>query len=461
MRNCIPENIRVVLQEIEKEHECKIYAVGGCVRDLFLEKESKDLDFVTVGGDAVEIFTALGRRFNTKITTSFDRFGVAQIIIGDLILEIIEARKEVYQENSRKPIVTKGTLDDDILRRDFTINSLFQTLDGRVFDRTGRGLYDLKRKKIVTVGLEDVTFSDDPLRMLRAIRFVSKYGFECDVDTIKGIKRNRERIHIISAERIRDEILQIVNGEHAREGLLLMQSTGLLHEVLPELEQQIGVIQNEHHIFDVWEHSLHAMENAPQIPFVRLLALLHDIGKPDTFQKIDGKVTFYNHDEKGAEMIGDILRRLRFSRKEIEQAEKVVKNHLRPLLYDRKIYTKDAIKRMVRIFGEERELIFMVAEADAKASAHPETRELSYLKEQMELIDKEPEIKNIKISLSPLTGDEICRICKRQDRGKWIGELKKLLEDAVLDGTIDMHDKAGAEKWITMHYNRSSSEMEL
>ncbi len=318
-------------------YENDVYLVGGAVRDRLLNLPIKDVDLVvsdhglTGGIDCAEF---LAKKLNIFKKDSnpviFPRFGTAKLTLSDgMDIEFVAPRKEQYTEGSRKPLVTAGTLEDDAFRRDFTINALFQRLsDYQILDLTGKGLQDLFNKVINTTSDASYIFNEDPLRMLRAVRFACKYNFDLPLYLIRALKTNAAKLKTISQERIQDELNKILLLPKPSKAIRLFHVTGLLQFFLPELETLVGVTQNSYHKDDVFMHTMNVLDNAVPELMVRLSALFHDCGKPLTRTEVDGKVRFIGHDEVGAEIAKKALHRLKYSNEVIDYITTIVKHHM-------------------------------------------------------------------------------------------------------------------------------------
>lgn len=420
------------------------YIVGGFVRDRLLGAESKDVDILVVGGDAqspLHVLGALSTRFGWHRPQHFEHFGTAQVRGDGWIVEAVHARAERYDPGSRKPSVRTGSLDEDIWRRDFTVNALAQTLDGLVLDRTGRGLDDLHAGVLRTPLDPADTFSEDPLRMYRAARFTAQLGFTPAPGVVEAIHAQAERSDILSVERIRDELRRLLLSPHPRRGVEVLRQGGLLARVLPEVAAMQGVEQSGHHTYDVYDHTMHALDAAPSDLVTRTAVLLHDVGKPPCHVLDErGRHTFHDHPTVGAAMATAILARLRYSNDEVRDVATLVRLHLRPIQYDPTTYSDAAVRRLIRDAGPLRERLLDVARADTAASGYPTLAGIDALAERMALLDCGGAVSAL---VSPLDGDELQRRSGRGP-GTWIAEAKRLLVDAVLDGRLDPGDPEAA-----------------
>lgn len=409
--------------------------VGGYVRDRLLggEREAaiNEVDVLVLGGKGIALAQAVARLASSHPPVIFERFGTAHVETPGFAIEFVSSRVEKYQPESRKPEVTPGSLLDDVMRRDFTVNSLLMEWDGTVLDLTGRGLDDLAARRIATPLEPAVTFDEDPLRMLRAVRFAVTLGFELDPAVEEAIRQHAARLRppVVSMERIRDEFLKILIAPDVLEGLRLLDSTGLLPLILPELEPGKGMEQGGWHSHDVFGHALLACSLTPPDGETRLAGLLHDVGKPATHEKREGKITFIGHQEVGARIAADTLKRLRFPGEQIEAVSRLVRLHMRPIQYDPESWEDRAVRRLVRDAGPELDRLLDLARADMRASHYPDVRKIDHLAERIERLDAEA----INAIRSPLDGEQLMARTGRP-AGPWIGRAKLALEEAILDG---------------------------
>jgi poly(A) polymerase len=447
-----PLALEDVLEAIARAAEAvnvEAYLVGGFVRDRLLGgAPSKDIDLVTVGMDPMPLLAAVASAFGWHPPERFERFGTAQIRGPGFVVEGVRARAERYDPDSRNPDVRPGSLDDDIKRRDFTVNALCQTLDGRVIDLTRRGLDDLHARVLRTPLDPAVTFAEDPLRMYRAARFVAQLGFTLAPGTIEAMRAQADRTSILSVERITDELRRLLTSPHPGAGVNVLHEAGLLEQVLPELLAAVGVEQGGFHIHDVFDHSVAALDAAPGDLVTRTAALLHDIGKPATHVVVaDGRHTFYDHAQVGADMARVILTRWRYSNDEIGDVTRLIRLHLRPIQYDREKFGDPAVRRLIVDAGDLREQLLDLARADTRASSFPTVDALDELQERMARLDAGGAVSAMQ---DPLTGDDLMAIAGRGP-GPWVGRVKAELRDAVLDGSIAPGDSAAARAWLDEH----------
>lgn len=430
----------------------EVYVVGGFVRDLFLDRHSADLDFVTVGSGislAHAVAESLGKK--GKLTV-FANYGTAQIRHKDLELEFVGARKESYTRDSRKPIVEDGSLDDDQKRRDFTINAMAICLNrgrfGQLVDPFG-GLADLERKIIRTPLDPDLTFSDDPLRMIRAIRFATQLEFEILPATFDGIKRNAKRIEIISKERINDELGKIMRSAKPSIGLYLLDESGLLERIMPEVYALKGVdtVNGRAHK-DNFIHTLKVVDNVAERSdneWLRWAALLHDIAKPVT-KKWDSTLgwTFHNHNFIGERMVPRIFQAMKMPMNDkMKYVQKLVGLHMRPQQVGEEGVSDSGVRRLLTDAGEDVDDLMILAESDLTSRNPVKVKSaldgFMALRERMREIVAADDYRKWK---NPINGNEIMErlgIPPSQE----ISRLKQMVKDAILDGLIpNDHDAA-------------------
>jgi poly(A) polymerase len=419
------------------------YVVGGYVRDILLNRPSKDIDFVCVGS-GINLAEAVGKELGRVQVTVYKNFGTAQIRFEDLELEFVGARKESYRTDSRKPIVEDGSLTDDQHRRDFTINALAISLNasnyGELIDPFS-GTVDLKKKIIRTPLNPDITFSDDPLRMMRAVRFASQLNFDIEPDTFNSTITQAERLKIVSQERIIDELNKIIMSPLPSYGFKLLFHSGLLKQFFPELVALHGVeyVDNKAHK-DNFFHTLQVLDNVAKTSddlWLRWAAILHDIAKPLTkrFDKVHGW-TFHGHEEKGARMTPAIFRRLKLPMDErMVFVQKLVRLHLRPIPLSREV-TDSAIRRLLFDAGNDIEALMTLCRADVTSKNNEKVgrilKNFDLVEQKMKEVEEKDHIRNFQ---PPVTGDEIIQMYNLPP-SKLIGELKDRIKDAILEGEI-------------------------
>ncbi len=449
-----------VLHLIGKEADVlglECYVIGGYVRDLILHRPSKDIDIVVVGS-GIELAQAVAKVLKGSHLSVFKTYGTAQVKRGDMELEFVGARRESYHHDSRNPIVEVGTLEDDQNRRDFTINAMAICLNndryGELVDPFG-GIDDLEELTIRTPLDPDITFSDDPLRMMRGIRFATQLGFYLHPDTFDAIVRNKERINIITRERIADELNKIMLSRKPSVGWLLLDKTGLLPLVCPAVAQLKGVETKEGRGHkDVFVHTLQVLDNVAATDsavsddkrlWLRWAALLHDIGKPKTKQWEEGTGwTFRNHNYIGAKMIPAIFRQMKLPQNEkMDYVRKLVDLHMRPQNLIEDTVTDSAVRRMLFDAGDDIDDLMLLCDADITSKNQEKVKRFhdnyQLVKRKMVELEEKDRIRNFQ---PPVAGNEIMELLHLEPC-QTVGELKAAIKDAILDGTIpNEHDAA-------------------
>lgn len=442
--------VLATIRESAQRNDVEAYLVGGFVRDRLIGREGKDIDLLVVGEGAVPLLAGVARAFDWPPPQVFEHFGTAQVRGDGFVIEAVRARAERYDPSSRKPSVMPGTLDEDVWRRDFTVNALCQTLDGELLDRTGRGLSDLAAGVLRTPLDARDTFSEDPLRMYRAARFVAQLGFDLADGVLDAMRDMAPRAAILSVERVTEELRRLLISAHPRRGMEVLRDSGLAAVHLPELLEMVGVEQSGYHIYDVWTHTLVALDLAPRDELVRIAVLFHDLGKPRTHAVAeDGRHTFYDHPEVGAQMARQVMERLRFSNAEIAAVVELVRHHLRPIQYDPASFGDSAVRRMMRDVGELRGPLLEVARADTRASAFPETVGIDDLEERMGRLEAASGDARSAFE-SPLDGEALMAMAGRGP-GPWVGAAKRALSDAVVEGAVPPGDAEAARRWLAEH----------
>ena len=442
------DSVRSILEiagALGEKKEIEVYVVGGFVRDLLMGSPINDIDLMTIG-EGIPFAEMLANELGRKKIVPFKKFGTALIPGNEIQIEVATARKENYEGNSRKPSeIIYTDLEGDLLRRDFTINAMAMNITpllfGELTDPYG-GISDIKKKVIKTPLDPDETFSEDPLRMMRAAYSASKLGLKLDESCLRSIKRQISRIGIVSTERIRDEFIKILTTDKPSIGLVILQKTGLMKTVFPEINVMYGMDQTpEWHHKDIFAHTLQVVDNSAKLSDkmkIRFAALVHDIAKPIT-RRVDKEkgYTFHGHDAIGGKMIDTVAKRMKLSNDLKDYLKKLTLLHLRPIALVKSIVTDSAVRRLMVAAGEDLEDLMILCRADI-TTKNPK-RVKRYLKnfekveEKMANVNKKDKMVAFQ---SPVRGDEIMSVCGLKE-GTKVGVIKKAIEEAILEGLID------------------------
>lgn len=435
---------------IADEYSVEAYVVGGYVRDLLLGREVNDIDIVVLGDGVAFARNVAAQLGKTRVVT-FEKFGTAMLPYENGKIEFVGARKESYSKQSRKPTVATGTLEDDLSRRDFTINAMAVSINAGRFGELVdpfNGQDDLNNGIIRTPLAPLTTFDDDPLRMMRAIRFAAQKGFTIEENTLAAIPRMKERLSIISQERITEEFLKIMASPKPSIGLTLLYETGIMAIIFPEIAELAGVDQRkDFHHKDVFLHTCQVVDNIAGMTdklYLRMAALLHDIAKPKTKKFVEGiGWTFHGHEEIGARMVKHIFRRLKLPLEYVPYVEKIVRLHQRPMQLVDGTVTDSAVRRLLFEAGEDVDDLMTLCRADI-TSKNPKLVQQYYANydlvyQKMKEVEEKDRLRAFQ---PPVRGDEIMRVCNLSP-GKLVGILKSEIEEAILDGRIpNEHDPA-------------------
>ena len=443
MKQHLQHPIFSVISNIAAQQSVDAYAIGGYVRDIFLSRPSKDIDIVVLG-NGIAFAEAVAAKLNVKVSV-FKNFGTAMLRYQDVEVEFVGARKESYRSDSRKPLVENGTLEDDQQRRDFTMNALAITLQqdnyGVLVDPFG-GIADLEMKLIRTPLNPVETFSDDPLRMMRAIRFASQLNFRIDDEAIAAIKSNLHRIKIVSQERITDELNKIILSAKPSIGFTYLFDTGLLHLIFPQMVALYGVeIINGHGHKDNFYHTLQVLDNICETTddlWLRWAAILHDIAKPPTKRFEPGHGwTFHGHEDKGARMVPKIFAQLKLPLNEkMKFVQKLVQLHLRPIVLSQSIVTDSAVRRLLFEAGEDIEALMLLCKADVTTKNEYKVKKyrnnFELVLQKLKDVEERDSIRNWQ---PPVTGLDIMQLFGIGE-GREVGIIKNKIREAILEGEI-------------------------
>ncbi len=433
-----------ILSDIAAEKDIEAYVIGGYVRDLLLQRPSKEIDIV-VHGSGIALAEEAARRLGNLHLSVFKNFGTAMFRYKGMEIEFVGARKESYRTDSRKPIVEEGSIDDDQKRRDFTINALAISLNktdyGQLIDPFG-GLQHLDDRLIKTPLEPGITFSDDPLRMMRAIRFASQLNFAFETETFRGIREQRQRLSIISTERIMDEFNKIMLSPEPSKGILLLDEAGLLEIFFPELTALKGIesVNGIKHK-DNFYHTLAVLDTLSLYTenlWLRWAALLHDIGKPATKKFIKGQGwTFYGHNHVGERKVARIFNRLKLPQNEkMKYVQKLVNLHMRPIVLSEEVVTDSAVRRLLFDAGNDTDDLMTLAEADITSKNEEKVKRFlenfKVVRRKLKEVEEKDSIRNFQ---PPISGEEIIATFNLPPC-KAIGDIKNAIKEAILDGII-------------------------
>lgn len=422
------------------EFENNTFIAGGFIRDRVMGKESNDLDIVvSLPEGGINLAQLLYKKGISSRPVIFQRFGTAQVIISGNKIEFVMARKESYRNKSRKPDVVQGTITEDIYRRDFTVNSLIMNvMNDEIHDITDKGIADIKAKIIRATSQPDIIFTEDPLRMLRAVRFAVQLKFSIEDNTMSGIIRNAQMLQHISRERIRDELIKILLSSAPADGIRMLVHSGIMQYIIPELVLLDGAQQNKYHDKDILEHTLKVLQNTPADIVIRLSALLHDIAKPQTRTEDNKGIHFYRHEIAGKKRARKILHNLKFPKETITKVSKLIKNHMRLKAFGDTLegFSDTAVRRLIIQLDSELESLLSLIHADniSHAKAYCLPNQIPNLKKRVT-----SNLKKINGKMLPVTGRDIMlhfEMSEGQNIGKILDQAHEIwLQHPLWDKT--------------------------
>ncbi|HAW19319.1 MAG TPA: tRNA nucleotidyltransferase [Flavobacteriales bacterium] len=445
MKEHIKQPLFRIIAGLAEEMGLEAFIVGGYVRDLILDRPSKDLDIV-VSANGIGFATALSEKLEGTHVNLFKRFGTAQFMCGDLDIEVVGARKESYRSNSRNPEVSEGSLEEDRARRDFTINALSISLNnsdfGSVIDPFN-GLDHLEEGLLVTPLEPEKTYSDDPLRMMRAVRFAAQLGFRIEDKSYEALSTQKERIKIVSQERITEELNKIIASKKPSLGFKILFNTGILHIIFPKMIELYGVEKrNGVSHKDNFYHTLQVLDNTADRSedlWLRWSAILHDIAKPDTkrFDKVHGW-TFHGHEDRGARMVPKIFKQLKLPLdSKMKFVQKMVKLHLRPIALSGEHVSDSGVRRLIVDAGDDLNSLMTLCESDItsknESKVHRYLQNFQRVRDKCEEVEEKDKLRNWE---PPIGGAEIMNFFDLEP-GRIVGELKAQIRESILDGEVE------------------------
>jgi putative nucleotidyltransferase with HDIG domain len=455
------KSLLIEIGEIARDTKKEVYAVGGVVRDLLLDKEIKEIDLMVIG-DGIEFAKILADKLGIPKIVPFPKYSTAHIPAKPIPIEVAAAREEIYSSESRKPAKVKYTdLMGDLIRRDFTINAMALSIAPENFGDLHdpyNGIKDLKEKKLITPLDPNKTFSEDPLRMMRAAYFASKLDLKIEKNCLESIQDECDRISIVSQERITNEFTKILSTDKPSIGLNILQETGLMKKIFPEIDIMYGMDQSsEWHHKDIFYHTMQVVDNAALLTKkmkLRFAALVHDIAKPNT-RKIDPNkgYTFHGHDAIGERMLDKVAKRMKISNELKDYLKKLTLLHLRPIALAKKGISDSAIRRLMVAAGDDVNDLLTLCRADITTKNPNKIKKYlaNFEKVESKMTDV-TERDKMKAFQSPVRGKEIMKICNI-NQGKLIGRIKSDIEEAILDGEIDNSYQAAYDYLISIKSN--------